>query len=145
MRFQGAVLREQGQTFAVVVVQRHVIDNQSTATEEPIRIRMEQAGLTPRDLIPFVGSRAKVSELLSSRRPLTMQVARALHAGLGYPGRCTPSVARRRVVHRRGGIGMEALPTSSDGKTRLDTGSAKSSRSRRRSYARICLRIRDAW
>jgi antitoxin component HigA of HigAB toxin-antitoxin module len=68
MRFQGAVLREQGQTFAVVVVQRHVIDNQSTATEEPIRFRMEQAGLTPRDLIPFVGSRAKVSELLSSRR-----------------------------------------------------------------------------
>jgi hypothetical protein len=37
MRIQGAVLREQGQTFAVVVVQRHVIDNQSTATEEPIR------------------------------------------------------------------------------------------------------------
>jgi hypothetical protein len=37
MRIQGAVLREQGQTFAVVVVQRNVIDNQSTATEEPIR------------------------------------------------------------------------------------------------------------
>ncbi len=31
MRFQGAVIREQGQTFAVVVVQRHIIDNQSTA------------------------------------------------------------------------------------------------------------------
>lgn len=27
MLFQGAVIREQGQTFAVVVVQRHVIDN----------------------------------------------------------------------------------------------------------------------
>jgi hypothetical protein len=33
MRFQGAVIREQGQTFAVVVVQRHVIDNQSEATD----------------------------------------------------------------------------------------------------------------
>jgi hypothetical protein len=31
MHFQGAVIREQGQTFAVVVVQRHVIGNQSTA------------------------------------------------------------------------------------------------------------------
>jgi hypothetical protein len=31
MRFQGAVIREQGQTFAIVVVQRHVIDSQSTA------------------------------------------------------------------------------------------------------------------
>jgi hypothetical protein len=33
MRFQGAVIREQGQTFAVVVVQRHVIDNRSTASD----------------------------------------------------------------------------------------------------------------
>jgi len=32
MRFQGAVIREQGQTFAVVVVKRHVIDNRATAT-----------------------------------------------------------------------------------------------------------------
>jgi hypothetical protein len=33
MRFQGAVIREQGQTFAVVVVQRHVIDSQSAAAD----------------------------------------------------------------------------------------------------------------
>ena len=33
MHFQGAVVSEQGQTFAVVVVQRHVIDNKSTAVE----------------------------------------------------------------------------------------------------------------
>ena len=33
MQFQGAVIREQGQTFAVVVVQRHVIDNQSMAAD----------------------------------------------------------------------------------------------------------------
>jgi hypothetical protein len=33
MRFQGAVIREQGQTFAVVVVQRHVVDNRSTAID----------------------------------------------------------------------------------------------------------------
>jgi hypothetical protein len=33
MRFQGAVIREQGQTFAVLVVQRHVIDNQSAAAD----------------------------------------------------------------------------------------------------------------
>ena len=33
MRFQGAVIREQGQTFAVVVVQRHIIDNRVTAAD----------------------------------------------------------------------------------------------------------------
>jgi HTH-type transcriptional regulator / antitoxin HigA len=50
-----------------------------------IRFRMEQGELAPRDLIPFIGSRAKVSEVLSGKRPLTMQIARALHANLGIP------------------------------------------------------------
>lgn len=50
-----------------------------------IRFRMEQGGLSPRDLIPFMGTRAKVSEVLSGKRLLTMQMARALHANLGIP------------------------------------------------------------
>ncbi len=50
-----------------------------------IRFRMDQAGLSPRDLIPFIGSRAKVSEVLAGKRPLTLQIARALHANLGIP------------------------------------------------------------
>jgi HTH-type transcriptional regulator / antitoxin HigA len=50
-----------------------------------IQFRMEQAGLTARDLIPFIGSRSKVSEVLSGKRPLTMQMARTLHANLGIP------------------------------------------------------------
>jgi HTH-type transcriptional regulator/antitoxin HigA len=52
---------------------------------EAIRFRMEQGELSPRDLIPFMGSRAKVSEVLSGKRSLTMQMARALHANLGIP------------------------------------------------------------
>ncbi len=50
-----------------------------------IQFRMEQSGLAPRDLIPLMGSRAKVSEVLSGKRALTMQMARALHANLGIP------------------------------------------------------------
>jgi HTH-type transcriptional regulator/antitoxin HigA len=50
-----------------------------------IRFRMEQGGLSPRDLIPFLGSRAKVSEVLAGKRPLTLQMVRALHANLGIP------------------------------------------------------------
>jgi HTH-type transcriptional regulator/antitoxin HigA len=50
-----------------------------------IQFRMEQEGLSPRDLIPFIGSRAKVSEVLSGKRALTMQMARALHANLDIP------------------------------------------------------------
>lgn len=52
---------------------------------EAIRFRMEQAGLTPRDLIPILGSRSKVSEVLSGKRTLNLQMARALHEHLGIP------------------------------------------------------------
>lgn len=63
---------------------RHVPMGYPTALGA-LRFRMEQAGLSPRDLMPFLGSRAKVSEVLSGKRPLTMQMARALHANLGIP------------------------------------------------------------
>lgn len=52
---------------------------------EAIRFRMEQQGLTQRDLVPFIGSRSKVSEVLSGKRPLTLSMIRALHRGLGIP------------------------------------------------------------
>lgn len=52
---------------------------------EAIKFRMEQAGLKQRDLVPFIGSRAKVSEVLSGKRDLTMKMARALHEHLGIP------------------------------------------------------------
>ena len=48
-----------------------------------IKFRMDQANLTARDLAPFIGSRAKVSEVLSGKRPITMSMARALHQHLG--------------------------------------------------------------
>ncbi len=50
-----------------------------------IKFRMDQAELTQRDLIPYIGSRAKVSEVLSGKRDLTMSMARALHQNLGIP------------------------------------------------------------
>jgi HTH-type transcriptional regulator/antitoxin HigA len=52
---------------------------------EAIRFRMEQQGLTQRDLVPYIGSRSKVSEVLSRKRPLTLSMIRALHRGLGIP------------------------------------------------------------
>lgn len=53
-----------------------------------IEFRMEQGNLSPRDLIPFIGSRAKVSEVLSGKRAITMPMARALHEHLGIPRTC---------------------------------------------------------
>lgn len=54
---------------------------------EAIEFRMEQQDLAPRDLIPYIGSRSKVSEVLSRKRPLTLSMIRALHEGLGIPAK----------------------------------------------------------
>lgn len=52
---------------------------------ETIRFRMEQQELKQRDLIPYIGSRSKVSEILSGKRSLTLSMIRALSEGLGIP------------------------------------------------------------
>jgi HTH-type transcriptional regulator / antitoxin HigA len=52
---------------------------------DAIRFRMEQDGLKPKDLIPYIGSRSRVSEVLSGRRKLTLKMIRNLHKGLGIP------------------------------------------------------------
>jgi HTH-type transcriptional regulator/antitoxin HigA len=46
---------------------------------------MRQEHLTPRDLEPYIGSRARVSEVLSGARPLSIDMIRALHSHLGIP------------------------------------------------------------
>lgn len=52
---------------------------------EAIKFRMEQQNLSQSDLIPFIGSRSKVSEVLSRKRPLSLSMIRSLHGGLGIP------------------------------------------------------------
>ena len=52
---------------------------------EAIKFYMAQNGLGHRDLVPMIGSRSKVSEVLSGTRSLTMPMARALHRHLGIP------------------------------------------------------------
>lgn len=54
---------------------------------EAIKFRMEQQNLTQRDLVPYLGSRSKVSEVLSGKRPLNLSMARSLHSGLGIPAK----------------------------------------------------------
>jgi HTH-type transcriptional regulator/antitoxin HigA len=52
---------------------------------EAIKYHMEQNGLSPRDLIPFIGSRNRVHEVLNRGRPLTLKMICRLHEGLGIP------------------------------------------------------------
>lgn len=50
---------------------------------EAIKFRMEQDDLKPADLIPYLGSRSRVSEILSGKRQLTIDMIRSLSEGLG--------------------------------------------------------------
>jgi len=52
---------------------------------EAIKYYMESRGLSRRDLEPYIGSRARVSEILNRRRPLSLRMIRNLEAGLGIP------------------------------------------------------------
>lgn len=58
--------------------------------EEPdpvaaIRFRMDQAGLEPKDLVPILGSRSRVSEILNHKRNLTVDMVRRLFDELHIP------------------------------------------------------------
>jgi HTH-type transcriptional regulator/antitoxin HigA len=46
---------------------------------------MEQLGLKQSDLIPYIGSKSKVSEILSNKRALSKQMIYSLHQGLNIP------------------------------------------------------------
>ena len=52
---------------------------------EAIKFRMEQGGLIQKDLVPYIGSPSKVSDVLNRRRKLSLKMIRALHKGLGIP------------------------------------------------------------
>jgi HTH-type transcriptional regulator/antitoxin HigA len=65
-------------------------ENKHTYVDAPtpiaaIRFRMEELDLAPRQLEPFIWSRARVSEVLSGKRQLSIDMIRALHEGLGIP------------------------------------------------------------
>jgi len=52
---------------------------------EAIKVRMEQRGLTRRDLEEALGGKSRVSEIMNRKRPLTMDMIRRLHRTFGIP------------------------------------------------------------
>ena len=54
---------------------------------EAIRFRMEQTNLKPADLVPYIGTPGRVSEILSGKRQITLDMVRALSTGLGIPAK----------------------------------------------------------
>jgi HTH-type transcriptional regulator/antitoxin HigA len=61
---------------------------------EAIRFRMDQEGLTTKDLLPIFKTRARASEVMAKRRRLNLPMIRRLHSQLAIPG--TAARARPR-------------------------------------------------
>lgn len=67
---------------------------------DAIRFRMEQQGLRAKDLVPYIGSASKVSEVLSGKRALSLTMIRNLVDGLGIPAEILVSKPRRKPSGR---------------------------------------------
>ena len=63
---------------------------------EAIRFRMDQQGLTRKDLEPFIGSRTRVAEVLNRKRGLSIAMIRRLYKGLGIPAEVLIRPSRRK-------------------------------------------------
>lgn len=50
---------------------------------EAIKIKMEEDGLRKKDLVEYFGSASRVSEVLNRKRPLTLEMIRKIHRGMG--------------------------------------------------------------
>ena len=55
---------------------------------EAIKFRMEQQGLSAKDLTPMIGGLNRVYEVLNRKRPLSIAMVRRLHEGLGISADC---------------------------------------------------------
>jgi HTH-type transcriptional regulator/antitoxin HigA len=82
-----------------------------------IKFQMEQQGLSRKDLEPMIGSRARVSEILTGKRPLTLPMIRRLHRGLSIPVDLLvgPGVAHTRIARKSKRSSSHTLSQSSRG------------------------------
>ncbi len=87
-----------------VLVEKYEEAHYPIALPDPvdaIKFRMEQQGLTQKDLIPFIGSQSKVSEILNRKLPLSLSMIRNLHAGLGIPAEVLIQEAGAKIPEKR--------------------------------------------
>lgn len=88
--FQAETGTPEADEMEVLVTLIEVYENkhypiQAASPVEAIKFRMEQQGLTPRDLEPFLGPSGRVSEILNGKRRLSLSMIKRLHDGLQIP------------------------------------------------------------
>lgn len=72
----------------VTLVESYEMKNYPIAPPDPIdaiKFRMEQMGLTNSDMVKYLGSQSRVSEILNKKRKLTLGMIKSLYKGLKIP------------------------------------------------------------
>lgn len=114
---------EQGHELDALVTLVEAYEEKNFAIKEAspiavIEFMMDQNGLTRKDLEPMIGSRARVSEVLSGKRPLTLAMIRALSNAWSISADLLLGETVRQK-HRRAGSAKDSsrkVPTRSAGR-----------------------------
>ena len=72
----------------VTLVESYEMKHYPIAPPDPvdaIKFRMEQMDMTKADMVQYIGSQSRVSEILNGRRKLTLGMIKALYKGLRIP------------------------------------------------------------
>ena len=88
--FQAKVGTPEADEMEILVTLIEVYENKHYPISPPdpveaIKFRMEQQGLTLRDLEAYIGPSGRVSEVLNRKRPLSLRMVKRLHDGLRIP------------------------------------------------------------
>ncbi len=72
----------------ITLVEAYEMKHYPIAPPDPIdaiKFRMEQLGMTRADMVKYLGSQSRVSEILNRKRGLTLKMVKSLHKGLKIP------------------------------------------------------------
>jgi len=77
---------------------------------DAVKFRMDQAGLSQKDLVPLIGSKSKVSEVLAGKRPFSLRMIRALRQQLGIPADVLLGTRKLPEIDELSNLDFERFP-----------------------------------
>lgn len=117
MSRQPTASSQEGDRLELLTVLVESYENSKFPVEAPdpvdaILFRMQEKGLKQADLVPYFGTRSRVSEVLGRKRPLTVQMIRALSVGLGISGETLIGLSspEERAIGPKGDVDWTKFP-----------------------------------
>lgn len=112
---KGSLSRNESDRLELLTVVLEAHENSKYPVEpvdpiDAIQFRMHEKGLKKADLIPYFGTSSRVSEVLGRKRPLTVQMIRALSIGLGISTETLVGLATAEAAPKSRSIDWSKFP-----------------------------------